>query len=190
MDWKCNNSIFGLITLQVERVRMNAEFEKIQKIADADERQAAVARLMIVDNLLVLRCPRCTAVFADFDGCFALKCHRNACGAAFCAWCLQDCGADAHAHVQTCAQGNGRGYYGTKEEFEEHHRLRRRRLVLEKIGEQRPEVQVILKRLLVHDLRDLDIQLENELKPGENNNQLENENNRGGNGIWQFIGFR
>ena len=33
----------------------------------------------------------------DFDGCFALNCSR--CRAAFCAYCLADCGKDAHMHV-------------------------------------------------------------------------------------------
>ena len=34
-----------------------------------------------------------------FNGCFALTCSRQGCGCGFCAYCLQDCGGDAHAHV-------------------------------------------------------------------------------------------
>ena len=32
--------------------------------------------------------------------CCSLYCSR--CPCSFCAWCLQDCGADAHAHVANC----------------------------------------------------------------------------------------
>ncbi|KAJ8601693.1 hypothetical protein CTAYLR_003184 [Chrysophaeum taylorii] len=42
-----------------------------------------------------------------FDGCFALKCHRPGCGCGFCAYCLADCGADAHEHVRACKLGQG-----------------------------------------------------------------------------------
>jgi hypothetical protein len=34
------------------------------------------------------------------DACCTLTCKRCRCN--FCAWCLEDCGADAHAHVANC----------------------------------------------------------------------------------------
>ena len=71
---------------------MTEESERIQKIADLDERQAAQVRLSITETILVLRYPRCKAAFTDFDGCFALTCHRNDRRAGFCAWRLQDSG--------------------------------------------------------------------------------------------------
>ena len=47
-----------------------------------------------------LKCPRCSAVFHDYDGCNALTCGVKSCNAAFCAICLQDCGDNAHPHVK------------------------------------------------------------------------------------------
>lgn len=55
-------------------------------------------RLEVAD-ILTLKCPRCSQAFLDFDNCFALTCSRPTCNAAFCGWCLEDCGADAHQHV-------------------------------------------------------------------------------------------
>ena len=68
------------------------EMNDEQKVVDTARRQ--------VELLLELRCPRCAAVFVDFDGCTALTCNRAGCGCAFCAWCLKDCGANAHPHVR------------------------------------------------------------------------------------------
>ena len=56
-------------------------------------------RLVIVERDLTLRCPRCATAFLDYNGCNALQCAR--CQAGFCALCLFDAGADAHAHVAT-----------------------------------------------------------------------------------------
>ena len=76
-------------------------------------------------------------MFVDFDGCFALTCGNMLCKTAFCAWCLQDCGADAHAHVANCKMNTRRGDpYGTLEEFQNHHKDRKRRLVIEKLQDQ------------------------------------------------------
>ena len=51
----------------------------------------------VVQHILTPRCTRCTQPFVDFQGCFALNCSH--CGAGLCAWCLKDCGEDAHRHV-------------------------------------------------------------------------------------------
>lgn len=51
-------------------------------------------------NKLNLKCPRCEAVFHDYEGCNALTCSVPGCKAAFCAVCLKDCGHDAHPHVR------------------------------------------------------------------------------------------
>jgi hypothetical protein len=86
------------------------------------------ARRHIVDELLTLKCPRCRAVFLDFEGCFALTCHR--CKCAFCGWCLADCNADAHAHVANCPHNTaGRGVFGTQEAFQRAQIDRRQRMV-------------------------------------------------------------
>jgi hypothetical protein len=72
---------------------------------------------------LNLRCPRCAAVFFDYDGCDALKCQS--CATAFCAICLKDCGADAHPHVQ---QQHGR-MHSSRDQFEAAHVERRAKII-------------------------------------------------------------
>ena len=116
-------------------------------------------RMEIVENTLNLRCPRCRKVFVDFEGCFALTCSQNTCRAGICAWCLKDCGADAHAHVAQCPEGRGQGYFGQKAAFDEHHRQRKQRLVRELVRNEPAEVQQHVRRLLEKDLRDLGITL-------------------------------
>lgn len=82
----------------------------------------------IVEEILTLKCPRCSCAFLDFDGCFALTCSSCKCG--FCGWCLNDCGRDAHPHVLSCpakprAKEN-ETYFGTFEQFLGAQRKRRR----------------------------------------------------------------
>lgn len=81
----------------------------------------------ITSKILELKCPRCGQAFRDFDGCFALKCSRQSCACSFCALCLADCGTDAHSHVARCTKygGNRGGYYGSLEQFDNAHRIRR-----------------------------------------------------------------
>ncbi len=68
-----------------------------------EERAHAVreVRQAIAERVLLLRCPRCDAVFIDFEACNNLTCAR--CGAGFCAVCLEDCGASAEAHIKGSA---------------------------------------------------------------------------------------
>jgi phage FluMu protein Com len=54
----------------LEEIRL--EDERIQSIKDGDEREAHILKKRIIDDILSLKCPRCRAVFSDFDGCFAL----------------------------------------------------------------------------------------------------------------------
>lgn len=91
------------------RVEMEARVATEKRRAEALATEAGSAEKLrsakehIVERILTLACPRCTQAFVDFEGCFALNCGR--CRAAFCAYCLADCGRDAHAHVGTCAEG-------------------------------------------------------------------------------------
>jgi Ran GTPase-activating protein (RanGAP) involved in mRNA processing and transport len=62
----------------------------------------------IVERFVNISCPRCRAVFIDFTGCTALTCGVTRCKAAFCAWCLTDCGDDAHQHVPRCPENASR----------------------------------------------------------------------------------
>ncbi|KAL6048095.1 non-specific serine/threonine protein kinase [Balamuthia mandrillaris] len=124
------------------------------------EKQSTVQRhgRRMVEDILTLQCPRCHQAFVDFDGCFALTCSR--CNAAFCAWCLQDCGRDAHRHVVGCAHNlAGGNVFGSVEEFEEGQRRRRERKVREYLNglerEEREQVAAALKK----ELEDLNIRL-------------------------------
>ncbi|KAJ0410081.1 hypothetical protein ATCC90586_004931 [Pythium insidiosum] len=86
----------------------------------------------IREKLLNLRCPGCDLVFVDFDfdSCAALTCANPHCKRSFCAYCLADCGADAHAHVSQCKQNPNRPYYYvTEAEFHQVHKVRRERLI-------------------------------------------------------------
>lgn len=71
-------------------VKLKAEFERIQKIQDVEERDAELARMNIVDQVLTLRCPGCKGAFVDFHGCFALTYSRSNCNTSFCTWCLNE----------------------------------------------------------------------------------------------------
>jgi predicted Zn-ribbon and HTH transcriptional regulator len=105
---------------QVARLRQAAEaaeLNELQRRLEEEERREAVDRAErlrkmrqhIVEEVVNLRCPRCRAVFADYDGCDALKCPMAGCGCGFCALCLADCGADAHQHVAAANHhGDGR----------------------------------------------------------------------------------
>ena len=73
------------------------------------------------EEILMLKCPRCSQAFIDFTGCMALTCSQAGCGCGFCGWCLADCGSDAHAHVRTCKARppNHRStYFAEKSEYE------------------------------------------------------------------------
>ncbi|CAB9496339.1 Zinc finger C-x8-C-x5-C-x3-H type (and similar) [Seminavis robusta] len=111
----------------------------------------------IVEEILTLKCPRCKQAFLDFEGCFALTC--SSCRCAFCGWCLQDCGKDAHAHVKTCtAKLNRETYFGTIQEFQQAQRKRRRQDLknfLKSLSEN--EKQAALKAI-EQDLKDLKLQ--------------------------------
>jgi hypothetical protein len=85
---------------EVERTKFEAELERM---AQMNEQQREVHRHgQVLSDSLNLKCPRCKGVFLDFNGCAALPCSRQGCGAAFCAWCREDCGGDAHQHVARC----------------------------------------------------------------------------------------
>lgn len=89
---------------------------------------------LIREDVLTLACPRCRQAFLDFSGCFALTCSRAGCGAGFCAYCLTDCGNDAHAHVANCDLNPGNGVFGDAAQFEEVQRQRRTRLLGERLA--------------------------------------------------------
>jgi hypothetical protein len=107
---------FGeLVALQKDRsiaeARKNIEKEadeRVQREVEKAKHMSAIElevdrlRKQIVDDILTPKCPRCKLAYFDFEGCFALTCLANNCKAAFCAWCEEDCGVDAHRHVVNC----------------------------------------------------------------------------------------
>jgi hypothetical protein len=144
---------------KMENERMTKELQRIQRLS-AEEQLIEFKRNDIIDNILTLRCPRCRYAFDDFVGCFALTCGITTCRAAFCAWCLADCGGNAHPHVRACPYNVGGDYYGTKEAFEAHHRRRRHRLALAEIQTLPSHKQNTLKQRMRRDFEDLGINIE------------------------------
>lgn len=111
--------------------RIDAEVQR--RINDADTFQVHKATEHIVERILTLHCPRCDQAFIDFDGCCALTCSRPGCGCGFCAFCLADCGADAHRHVLQCPENTSpaRGYFISSPQFNQSQCDRRLRLLRE-----------------------------------------------------------
>lgn len=94
------------LTLREREVRLEEQRradDRVKHAVAAERTTSQHTRLVkaavqhIQEAILVLRCPRCEAPFNDFVGCFALTCPQCRCG--ICAWCLNDCGDDAHKHV-------------------------------------------------------------------------------------------
>lgn len=101
---------------------LEADFERRleQEIGRALARgQVDQARRHIQDKILTLACPRCGMAFDSFDGCYALTCSKQSCGCAFCAYCLADCGRDAHGHVAACELNASKGLYASVDNFEQ-----------------------------------------------------------------------
>jgi hypothetical protein len=105
--------------------RLKAELRRLQQMDERSRKVEAAAHQL--RDVLCDHCPRCKQVFVDFTGCFALTCGN--CGCGFCAWCLADCGNDAHAHVAHCAHNlaPGKGVFSTEALFKEGRRLRQTR---------------------------------------------------------------
>lgn len=118
-------------------------------------------RNKILEDIFTLKCPRCRKAFLDFEGCFALKC--SSCPCAFCAWCLSDCGDDAHPHVRSsCSmkpKDPGRTYFGTKKEFEESSKGRIIKELNAYLSSKEPAIRSVIRASLVDDLKDIDIPL-------------------------------
>ncbi|CAK9045838.1 Uncharacterized protein SCF082_LOCUS25871, partial [Durusdinium trenchii] len=107
---------------------MNSEFERRRKQLEEEvqgDSRVQVHMRHITENILTLKCPSGGHAFVDFSGCFALVCTRCVPQSTFCAWCLADCGKDAHQHVAYCEHNlakkkkGARTYYGTAQNFEQ-----------------------------------------------------------------------
>lgn len=76
--------------------------------------QITPVRKLIINTMLTTSCPRCQAAFVDFEGCLAWTCGRAGCGCGFCAFCLEDYRADAHALVARCNYNTGGGLHAAQ----------------------------------------------------------------------------
>ena len=153
--------------LAAQETRIRDEYARIEQIKDQDEKAAAKLRLKIVDEILCLKCPRCKFAFVDFTGCFALTCGNRNCRCGFCAWCLQDCGDDAHTHVARCPEGTG-DVFSTREAFERHHKQKKTiatRNLIQRSDLNRNAIAK-LREILRTDLTDLGISL-NDVMPAQ-----------------------
>jgi hypothetical protein len=149
--------------LKRQRVQLEAEYLRIEKINNTDEKIAAKLHQKVVNEVLTLRCPRCQTAFVDFDGCFALRCWSDACRCGICAWCLKDCGSDAHAHVLVCPERQREGYSHGLLVFDEHHRKRKASiamaLIQKELGENKTAA-ALLKEMLRKELAALKIPID------------------------------
>ena len=115
--------------------RIELRVNEIAKLSDYEKRLRS-HRKHVIERILTLACPRCSRAFIRFEGCFALKCsawvqdQENSC-CQFCAYCLKDCGRDAHAHVLEMNCPGNQGVFASVEVFEATQLARRERLVKE-----------------------------------------------------------
>ena len=149
---------------KAEQIKL--ELERFRKLSARQLRIESAVR-HIQDNLLTLCCPRCKTCFVDFDACFALVCRSCACG--FCAWCLRDCGADAHSHVAHCPNNlaPGRALFSTQALFAKAHQIRQHGLVKQYIQSMPQDVGLEVLKLLEVNLRNCGLQ---SLLPGGDRN--------------------
>ena len=97
-------------------------------------------------------------MFIDFDGCFALTC--GTCKCAFCAWCLKDCGADAHACAAACGHRLGfGGYHAPKNAFDTAQRDRRQRELDAFFNHLKPELRQPVAEKCRRDAADLGLRV-------------------------------
>jgi hypothetical protein len=87
------------------RVEFEVKMENLKKARGKGEmgemKQRAEDLFHELAERFNLKCPRCSMVFDDYEGCNALTCGNGSCKAAFCAVCLEDCGTNAHEHVRS-----------------------------------------------------------------------------------------
>ena len=148
--------------LKEQETRLLKKFERIQAIQDKEEQMAERLRLDIIEKILTLRCPRCKLAFVDYEGSAALWC--SSCKAGFCAFCLKDCGDDAHAHVANCPENTYRSFYITQDQFNAHHSKRRQDRINDQIKNQTDKTKQILCKKMEKDFRDLGIQVNFQIK--------------------------
>ena len=141
------------------RAKIRELEQTVAEMAAGREKKVLLLRKQIIEEILTLKCPRCKLAFLDFDGCFALSCMGCKCG--FCAYCLEDCGNDAHRHVANCRYNiaPGKGVFGDARIFERAQKERRTRLLrsflVDQVG---TDMRKQVVQALHKDLADLGIE--------------------------------
>jgi hypothetical protein len=125
---------------------------------DALKTRARREELSVIEDILTVKCPRCSQAILDFTGCFALTCNR--CEAGICAWCLADCGKNSHPHVKVCPKNKHRHgtYYGTVEMFNKARQKERKERLTQYLCELAPELQAPVRDRIRPHLRDLGLE--------------------------------
>jgi hypothetical protein len=146
------------IEVQVCRREQERNRKAMIEMREATKSSVQKHRLTIAETVLTLCCPRCKAPFIDFEGCFAVRC--SACTCNFCAWCLLDCGDDAHAHVKRCPKSLvPGGYYGQLKQFNEVHAKRRQQEVAAYLRNLSRDEMNAVKEAIAMDIKDLGFDL-------------------------------
>lgn len=129
-----------------------------------DELEVEKHKVHILDEILLLKCPRCKTAFVDFDSCNALKC--GSCPCAFCAHCLEDCGQDAHQHFysnESKCPKSGEPLFGN---FEKSQRIRREKLFYGYLLQVPEALRQRVVDATAHHAHDLGIQVPADLSEG------------------------
>ena len=179
--------------LAAQREELNAEFARErtalkQQLAEAEAKAGRIEalRLDVIERILMPKCPRCRRAFMGFVDCFALRCSPNIqdeessaaataaaargdtlrafCGAAFCGWCFEDCGDDAHDHVRACPYNMvaNNSYFAPKGQeldyFNRSLRAHQKRKLDAYMAQLPPPLAAALKVALRRELDDLQLQ--------------------------------
>ena len=97
------------------------------------------------------------------SGCAALACCRPNCRCHFCAFCLEDCGDNAHAHVKTCKHrpsSMADDYFSSIGQFEHEQRQRRKRMAQHFVDQQPIPIRQLLLDACRQEFLDLGIHIE------------------------------
>jgi hypothetical protein len=155
---------------RVDALRNELENRYLAPNCIIDERVRR-AEIHVIEEILTVKCPRCSQAFVDFDGCFALQCSR--CAAGICGWCMADCGADSHTHVMAGCPANRyqlqsilNPFFDNFKHFEQA-RMQDRIMRLNEFLSQnlQPELWIPLHKRLVPHLKKLGIELDLEVSP-------------------------
>jgi len=144
------------LSAQMEAVYEDKLAAELQRVAQSGQAvRLQQAQRHVIEKILTLSCPRCTQAFIDFEGCCALTCSR--CAAAFCAFCLEDCGADAHRHVAACRHNPQKDVFMSRDGFKQAQCVRRTRMLRDYLCMlNRDECALVIKECTV-ELQDLNI---------------------------------